>query len=149
MSTKLESHNPTPTSSHPGVSLGIEVGNVSAVIKQLQKGLPYKAIVTLQKNTGIPLEQLAAILRIPPRTLARRKTESRFHTDESERLMRLGRVFEKSCDLFEGNVEAAKRWLDTPAKAFAGVTPFQMIETEIGAREVEELIIRLEHGVFS
>jgi len=68
---------------------------------------------------------------------------------ESERLLRLALVFEKTVDLFEGNADAARDWLNTSNKALAGESPLAMVETEIGAREVEDLIGRLEHGVFA
>lgn len=61
----------------------------------------------------------------------------------------LGIVFEKAVELFEGDVEAARRWLNTPNKALADTSPAKKAETESGAREVEHLIGRLEHGEFS
>jgi putative toxin-antitoxin system antitoxin component (TIGR02293 family) len=81
--------------------------------------------------------------------LARRKKAGRFEQLESERLLRLGLVFEKSLDLFEGDRAAAGRWLNAPIKGLGGQTPLALTQTELGAREVEDLIGRLEHGVFS
>jgi putative toxin-antitoxin system antitoxin component (TIGR02293 family) len=51
--------------------------------------------------------------------------------------------------LFEGDREAAIEWLGAPRPALGGVTPFSLIASEVGGREVEALIDRLEHGVFS
>jgi uncharacterized protein (DUF2384 family) len=34
-------------------------------------------------------------------------------------------------------------------RALGGVSPFEMAKTEVGALEVENLITRIEHGVFS
>jgi putative toxin-antitoxin system antitoxin component (TIGR02293 family) len=59
------------------------------------------------------------------------------------------RLYRQAVELFEGDVAAAREWLNSPAKAFAGRTPLQAAETEVGAREVENLIRRLEYGVFS
>jgi putative toxin-antitoxin system antitoxin component (TIGR02293 family) len=56
--------------------------------------------------------------------------------------------FDKAVGLFEGDVAAARAWLETPSKALGSETPLAAVETEIGAREVEDLIGRLEHGVF-
>lgn len=44
---------------------------------------------------------------------------------------------------------AARAWLSTPAPALANRTPVEVAATDVGAREVESLIDRLEHGVFS
>jgi putative toxin-antitoxin system antitoxin component (TIGR02293 family) len=64
-------------------------------------------------------------------------------------LLRLSLVFEKAVNLFEGDTDAARAWLGRPNKALGGETPLSAVETEIGAREVEDLIGRLEHGVFA
>ena len=53
------------------------------------------------------------------------------------------------CTLFEGDNAAALRWLTAPRKALEGKTPLAYARTELGAREVEDLIGRLEHGVIS
>src|SRR5258706_218900 len=78
-----------------------------------------------------------------------RSTRPRGGVDESERLLRIATVFEKAVDLFEGDLVSARRWLSTPKKALGGETPLSFARTEIGGREVEALIGRLEHGVFS
>ena len=48
-----------------------------------------------------------------------------------------------------GDQERAEAWLKKPNKALGMKTPLQYAETEPGAREVENLLGRLEHGVFS
>ena len=80
---------------------------------------------------------------------SRRKSKGKFTPEESERLLRLGTVFEQAVELFEGDRAAALRWLTAPRKALEGKTPLAYARTELGAREVEDLIGRLEHGVVS
>ena len=63
--------------------------------------------------------------------------------------MRISSLFENCVGLFEGDVAAAANWLTTPKKAFNQEPPLKYARTEFGAREVENLIGRLEHGVFS
>jgi uncharacterized protein (DUF2384 family) len=41
------------------------------------------------------------------------------------------------------------RWLTSSQKTLGDQTPLEHARTEIGAREVEERVGRLEHGVFS
>lgn len=130
-------------------SLGLQAADSAQIIKAIQKGLPYLAVVKLQTVSGFTSQQIAAAVQVPLRTLARRKTAGRLAPDESDRLVRVGFAFDKALELFEGNRAAAQHWLSTPAKAFAGETPLAMLQTELGAREVEDLIGRLEHGVFS
>jgi putative toxin-antitoxin system antitoxin component (TIGR02293 family) len=47
------------------------------------------------------------------------------------------------------DAEAAQQWLKTPARALGFESPLHFAETEAGAREVENLLGRIEHGVFS
>jgi putative toxin-antitoxin system antitoxin component (TIGR02293 family) len=51
--------------------------------------------------------------------------------------------------LFEGDRDAAVEWLTTPQTALGDRVPLDLARTEIGAREVERLVGRLDHGVFS
>ncbi|HEX6987121.1 MAG TPA: antitoxin Xre/MbcA/ParS toxin-binding domain-containing protein, partial [Planctomycetaceae bacterium] len=113
-----------------------------------RKGLPFKSYTVFQRESRLDRAAVGRVLRVPERTLARRKAEGVFKPDESERLLRLSRVYEAALDLFEGDRDAAKRWLESPARALGGQTPLEAAETEIGAREVDHLIGRLEHGVF-
>ena len=59
------------------------------------------------------------------------------------------RVLGKALELFEGDSRAAERWLSSPKAGLGGAVPSELAKTEAGAREVEALIGRLEHGVFS
>jgi putative toxin-antitoxin system antitoxin component (TIGR02293 family) len=112
----------------------------------LQEGVPRSAFDQLRADLGVSNEELADILGIPTRTLARR-TE-RFKADESERLLRVGSVWAKALDVLEDRA-AARRWMTQPKRALGGLTPLRSCDTEIGGREVESLLGRIEHGVFS
>lgn len=138
-----------PRKAVPGYSVGIQTANVLKVGNRLRRGLPFSALERLRNFSGLSREAIATVAQVPRRTLARRKKQGKLTSPESERLFRLAVVFEKAVDLFEGDVDAARQWLTSPAKAFAKTMPLEMCETEVGAREVENLIGRLEHGVFS
>ena len=84
-----------------------------------------------------------------PRTLDRRKREGHLLPEESDRLLRVSRVFGKALELFEGDPKSAREWLSAPQTALGGAVPLDMARTDIGALEVEALAGRLEHGVFS
>ena len=129
--------------------LGLSRFDLPGIVEKIKKGLPYSAIDRLQKNTGFTIAQIMDLVQIAPRTLARRKGEGRFTPDESDRLIRAARVYARALDLFDGDPSRATEWLSRAARAFGGVTPLEMARTEVGAQEVEHLIGRLEHGVFS
>ena len=43
----------------------------------------------------------------------------------------------------------ARQWLTSPQYGLGGAVPLEYAETEVGAREVEDLLGRIEHGVYS
>jgi putative toxin-antitoxin system antitoxin component (TIGR02293 family) len=129
------------------VLLGLTRFDFPGVIEQIEKGLPYSAFDRFQRNTGLSTQQLLDLLQIPRRTLARRNTEGRLSSEESERLVRAARVFATTLHLFGGDAGESVEWLTEAQRAFAGITPLDMARTDIGAQEVERLIFQLEHGV--
>jgi putative toxin-antitoxin system antitoxin component (TIGR02293 family) len=140
---------PVPSRGERGASLGLSASNSAELIQQVERGFSFKTLHTLESRSGLPGAALAGLVGIPERTLARRKSKGKFTPEESERLLRLGTVFEQSVELFEGDRAAALRWLTAPRKALEGKTPLAYARTDLGAREVEDLIGRLEHGVVS
>lgn len=131
------------------VLLGLETFAAQDLLKTVGKGLVYRTFERLQRNTDLPLESLLVLIDIPRRTLTRRKREGRFLPDESDRLLRATRLFARTLELFEGDRQAATDWLTTAQPALGGAKPLDLARTDVGAREVERLIHRLEHGVFS
>lgn len=132
-----------------GESLGLSVNSVPALIREVMRGFSFKALIAFETNSGVSLQTLAEIIGLPERTLARRRASGRLAPEESERLLRLSSIFEKAVELFEGDVPSAVKWLTTPKRVLENQTPLHYARTEVGAREVEYLIGRLEHGVFS
>ncbi len=123
--------------------------NVVELTKILQKGLPVEALTQFEKSSGLPMEAICEVVQLPQRTLARRKATGKLKGDESERLYRLSALVESAGRCFDGDAAAARTWLTTSKKALAGETPLELAKSEVGAREVEDLLGRLEHGVFS
>ena len=132
-----------------GSSLGLTAANSAELIRQLERGFSFKTLLALESRSGLTLPRLGTVIGIPERTLARRKASGKLTTDESERLLRIAGIFEDAVNLFEGDVPAAVTWLTAPRKALGDRPPLSYARTEPGAREVENLIGRLEHGIFS
>jgi len=131
-----------------GISLGLRLTDTRSVIDRLKAGLSIRSFEHLSRAMEIPPVRLAAVTSIARRTLARRKTEGRLQLAESERVFRLATLFDKAVEVL-GDTDRARQWFKTPLKALGGKSPLEYSDTEIGAREVEDLLGRLEHGVFS
>jgi putative toxin-antitoxin system antitoxin component (TIGR02293 family) len=131
------------------VLLGLDYFDLPSILKAVGKGFAWKTFERFVKNIGLPTEQIADVLGIPRRTLARRKSEGRLKSDESDKLLRLARVFGSALDLYDGNREAAVLWLTDVNIALGRVAPLDIARTHVGADEVENLVGRIQYGLFS
>jgi putative toxin-antitoxin system antitoxin component (TIGR02293 family) len=131
------------------VLLGLQTFDAPELLKTVRKGFQYRVFERFLRNTALTLDLVVLLVAIPRRTLTRRKREGRFLPDESDRLLRAARLFGEALELFEGDREAATEWLTSGQLALGGATPLELASSDVGAREVERLIHRLEHGVFS
>ena len=127
---------------------GTAANGAQAAATTLRAGLPVQEFDTVQNRLGVTSGQLADALSIAARTLARRKQEGRLRKDESERLYRLRKLFDRAVEVFESD-DAAREWFRSPQPALGGSTPLAFADVEPGAREVEHLLGRIEQGVFS
>ncbi len=129
--------------------VGIKASDRLELSDKVQAGFPFKAFTILTKSMEVSNKELAELVQISDRTLNRRQKEGKLKADESGRLLRFARIFTHAVDLFEGDKQAAQTWLSSDNRALKGESPLEASRTEEGAREVENLIVRLEHGVFS
>src|SRR5918996_2588006 len=110
---------------------------------RVRAGLAFSALERFQKNTSLGSSEIATLVQLPPRTLARRKAAGRLEPEESDRLLRASRVFGRALELFEGDSEAAREWLLDKQPLLSGLVPLELATTDVGALEVERLIGRL------
>jgi len=134
-------HGPVGNVADKGLSL-------AQLIQSLKVGLPVRELDALRVNLDVPLERLAAILGISKATLHRRKTSGRLDAAESDRVVRYARLLGRAASVFE-SLENARKWLGSAQVGLGGAIPLEYAETEVGARAVEDLLGRIEHGVYS
>ena len=48
-----------------------------------------------------------------------------------------------------GNPDKAVEWLRTPNRALGGELPLDRLDTDLGARDVEDVLGRIAYGVYS
>lgn len=128
--------------------LGKGASTFDGFIAALRKGLPLRALDALMEALELKRNEAVSLLDIPPRTLARRKKERKFTEEESNRLARIARVTARATEAI-GDKENAVRWLKTPNRALGGKIPLSIIMSENGLPEVEAILGRIEHGVYS
>ncbi len=122
---------------------------VSRLVQDLREGLPLQRALELKELFGLADEQLAVVLGISRATLMRlKKQRDALTQDQGDRVIRFERLFQKAYAVFD-NADAVRQWFKTPAYGLNGEPPLQFAETEVGAREVETLLDRLEYGVYA
>ncbi len=127
--------------------VGLKERSPLELVRRVEEGFPYAVLQRLQSVLDLSQAEVANLVQIKARTLARRRDRGRLEPEESDRVLRASRVFGRALRLFEGDLPGARTWLTAPALGLGGDTPLAFIRTEVGAREVESLIGRLEHGI--
>jgi putative toxin-antitoxin system antitoxin component (TIGR02293 family) len=129
-------------------ALKAAVGTWDDLRRRVEEGLRYESVDALSSNLAIGPGAIRAILRLPERTFARRKKERRLRPDESDRLMRIGRIATLA-EVTLGSREKAASWLKKNNRALGDRAPLDRLDTDLGSREVEDLLLRIAHGVYS
>jgi len=126
-----------------------ELQDDAAMAHLVEEGLPVLDVVEFATQAGFSHDELARLIHIPPRTFARRIADKkRLKIPEGERAIRLMRLYDQANQVF-GSGEVTREWFNAKLRALGGRTPLEYAQTEPGAREVENILGRIEHGVYS
>jgi putative toxin-antitoxin system antitoxin component (TIGR02293 family) len=129
--------------------LGETVKKSDQLADLVRRGLPATSITALAEKLDVGQSVLSQKLGIPQRTLTRRLSQgARLTAAESDRTLRLARVYANAVEMI-GDDEKAVEWLHTPNRALGGERPLDQLDTDIGAREVEDVLGRIAYGVYS
>ena len=118
------------------------------LLRAVRGGLPYASLEVLTRKLGLDAGAVGAVVGIPERTLARRKHERHLSPVESDRLYRLAYITHVASAVL-GGVGAARNWLVQSNRSLGGVVPMSMLDTDIGCRQVEEALVRLNYGLYA
>lgn len=113
----------------------------------IREGFPHAVLEELMRTSGLTLKELADALDLSPRSLQRRR-RGRLARFESDRLYRMARLLALARESL-GDGARAQRWLKRTNRALGGVAPLAAIDTELGARQVENLLGRIAYGGIS
>jgi putative toxin-antitoxin system antitoxin component (TIGR02293 family) len=132
----------------PSVFKGRAAPTSTELRRRIKQGLPYRSLESVRERLRLSVSEAAGVLHMPARTLARRRQARRLDPDESDRLYRVARVAAHAVWVF-GAEDKAARWLGRPNRALNGELPIRLLDTDVGARQVEDILGRIEHGIVS
>lgn len=118
------------------------------LLEVVRQGLPYASLEALTEALQADLDDVGGVVGISPRTLARRKHEKLLSPIESDRLYRVAYILHLAASTL-GGVAKARAWLQRRNRALGGVVPLSLLDTEIGERRVEEVLLQLSHGLYA
>ena len=115
----------------------------------IAKGVPVRSAEALKEWLQVSYGLLAQLLGVSGKTLSRtRKAGANLNAVASDRLFRVARVTALARQVFESD-EAAVSWLCRAQFGLGGQIPVDLLTTSAGTEEVERLLLRIEHGVYS
>jgi putative toxin-antitoxin system antitoxin component (TIGR02293 family) len=130
-------------------STGVEIRAEGDMEELLRQGLPVSVLGNVRENWGFTIMELAGSLSIPKSTLMRMlERRNRMALADSDRVYRLASILTLAEEAI-GNREKAQRWLRQPNQVLGNETPLRALETEIGARRVEQVLGRIAYGSVS
>ena len=135
------------------VDILVVKGNVASLLDMasfIEKGLSPKAIDRLKVALQLSDQEVSSTLGVSQKTISRLRSQpkKKLAVGDGDRLYRAAHIFAQATSVF-GDDDLAREWLRTPQIGLNNKIPLDLIITGAGAREVEDLLGRIEHGVLS
>jgi putative toxin-antitoxin system antitoxin component (TIGR02293 family) len=118
------------------------------IVGQIRSGLDLSTVKRLATYFDMELDDLLNVLALSARTYARKKSHGRaLNAVQSDRAYRLAKIGVRAEEVF-ADKEIAHDWLRSYNRAL-GAKPMDLLDTQAGAEEIENVLGRIEHGVYS
>lgn len=118
-------------------------------IETVRAGLPVQHALATMEEWDIPILTFARLLGVSDRSMSRlRSTNPKqlLSSVETDRLMRVESLLEKAQFVLE---DGARLWIQSPVKALGDQTPLSLMDTDVGCQQVDQVLGRIQHGLFS
>src|SRR5258705_4890715 len=126
-------------------SFGKTVRTNEEMSTAIRAGFPHSAVERFLESSGLSMQEIASSLDLSIRSLQRRKHEGRLARYESDRLYRLAQLGVLAAH-YLGDHERAIEWLRRPNHVLGGVAPLKIVDTQLGARQGENVLRRICYG---
>lgn len=119
------------------------------LVNQIREGkIPVSAFSKVCEILHLTKKDLAKAIDVKERTLSRREHGAFLQKNEADKLLRLVRILDFAIEVLEDKDQGIE-WLKSPKIALNNMTPISLLDTDSGAKHVEELLGRIEYGVYT
>lgn len=128
-------------------ALGAELRTLGDLAEAVERGLPRAVVGALASNAApdrdAEVRRRIAALVASPATLKRSARLSPAASERAERLARIAALAQQAL----GDEAEAKAWLTEPHPLFGDCSPIEVAATDLGARQIERVLLNIEHGL--
>lgn len=111
-------------------------------------GILKSSVENLANVLNIPMRDMAVLLNLSYKTLARKKKDEAFGNLVSSLSVEIANTVAKGLAVFE-DTEKLNRWLLKENEGLNGQKPFDLLNTPTGIKLVSQILGRIEDGVYS
>lgn len=116
-------------------------------IETIRRGVATQLFDQLATALGVGRSALARTLNINEQTLRKRKSRVLSPT-EAEKSLRVARVFAMATEVL-GSEDKGRRWLSSHIPALGGKRPLDLLDTDLGAQQVTNLLGGIKWGMYA
>jgi len=114
----------------------------------VRKGIPKRSIDFLAQVMNIPMTKMAILLNLSYKTLTRKNKVDLLDSPISSHAYEIADTIAKGLGVFEEK-ERFNRWLNKENRALNGAKPYDLLDTSMGIKLVNQILGRIEEGVYS
>ena len=125
--------------------IGARIRSLDELRAMIERGLPKHTLVHLTKiiYRDSPRQRRLRDAIVPEATFRRRVRLSHSESERTERLARIAALAKR----IWGEEERARSFLTSPHPLLGGRTPAEAAASELGARQVEDILAAIEYGL--
>jgi|GEM_PF-445480 putative toxin-antitoxin system antitoxin component (TIGR02293 family) len=119
------------------------------IIKLGASGITKNAIHTLASFIGISRKYISEnIFDVSVKTLERKDNRTKLDKKTSSHAVEIAKLLQHTYEVFRDE-EKVKRWLNKENRALNNLKPVELFDTLSGLRLVDNILVRIEEGVYS
>jgi putative toxin-antitoxin system antitoxin component (TIGR02293 family) len=120
----------------------------AARYKKATEGISKSDFLVIVASTGLNLTEFSALLPVSRRTIEKAKDKDLLSPVVSDRVLQIATLYEYG-SLVLGGSSSFKDWLNTSLISLRGEKPLDFIKNATGISMINDLLGRIEHGVYS